>query len=313
MTCSTSPLVDQSRLIGDLEIASQKLHSNAPADAIHQALLNDTMNWLLEDSRSPDFVLREKSSSTISYAATIARSLTNGQDFIDASKNCTLPMRHNFSATEGIDYQIRMPATLDSQKAYPLVIDLPGLGWTQRPLGFHRGARQNPFSQIFVVMPINDLPWSWDIRKLEGLLTHLQESLPIDKDRVFLMGHSLGGNGVWEWAKRHPDHFAGISPWSAWTENKGLEKLVAIPTLVIHGANDPIINPDWNLLPAKRLSKIGGRVTYDILNKEGHYLPQPYTYHRTILWFLEIVAPENRIQISHAPNESTFPSPPKRS
>ena len=44
------------------------------------------------------------------------------------------------------------------------------------------------------------------------LLTHLLETLPVDPERIYVTGNSMGGYGTYAWAGASPKHFAAIAP-----------------------------------------------------------------------------------------------------
>ena len=75
---------------------------------------------------------------------------------------------------------------------------------------------------------------------------------PIDPNRVYLMGFSMGGYGTWVWAANHPEQFAAISPNAGGLSDKGpkeisndidewAQNLAAVPTWAIHGKLDKIV------------------------------------------------------------------------
>ena len=48
-----------------------------------------------------------------------------------------------------------------------------------------------------------------------SLLAHLLETLPVDADRVYLTGNSMGGYGTFMWAGYRPAISPPLHPWSA--------------------------------------------------------------------------------------------------
>ncbi|MEO0448601.1 MAG: alpha/beta fold hydrolase, partial [Verrucomicrobiota bacterium] len=72
--------------------------------------------------------------------------------------------------------------------------------------------------------------------KVFGLLDELQEIEPIDVDRVYVLGHSMGGFGTFEALAEQPDRFAagvpsagGLSPWH------DPETFAEVPVWAFHG------------------------------------------------------------------------------
>jgi predicted peptidase len=64
----------------------------------------------------------------------------------------------------------------------------------------------------------------------------------VDPDRIYLMGHSMGGFGTWWLGQKHADTWAAIAPMSGVLPNVDyqLPKLKAVPVMVsIGGAETP--------------------------------------------------------------------------
>jgi len=62
----------------------------------------------------------------------------------------------------------------------------------------------------------------------------------VDPARIYLMGNSSGGSGVWTYATRYPERWTAIAPSAAPLEDDTFpyEKLKTVPVLVIHGDMD---------------------------------------------------------------------------
>jgi pimeloyl-ACP methyl ester carboxylesterase len=90
----------------------------------------------------------------------------------------------------------------------------------------------------------------------------------IDASRVYLTGHSMGGFGAWLIAASRPELFAAMAPVSGGSPAPDaaqlaalLEKLKAIPALVVHGARDGIVPPARSRDMASAAQKAGMKVT----------------------------------------------------
>jgi phospholipase/carboxylesterase len=80
-----------------------------------------------------------------------------------------------------------------------------------------------------------------------GFLDAALERYPIDRNKLILMGFSQGGVMAYDLALREPDRFAGLIALSAWLPPQLVEEippgtsLENLPTLVVHGTEDPMI------------------------------------------------------------------------
>lgn len=102
-----------------------------------------------------------------------------------------------------------------------------------------------------------------------ALIEAAKRTWPIDTNRVYLVGHSMGGFGTWSIGGHHADLFAAISPnaggvfvqVNAAREVVGvapgiLPNLLDLPVYFTHGANDPQVAPDSDRAAAKILDRL---------------------------------------------------------
>lgn len=122
----------------------------------------------------------------------------------------------------------------------------------------------------------------WVPADLDLLLSHLKKTLPIDKNRVYLTGSSMGGYGTFVWAAHSPDHFAALAPMVGGLGSRGpkditpdLEEwgknLAKVPMKAYYGALDQVVPADRGEMILKAIKKAGGKkVELTILAEEGH-------------------------------------------
>jgi predicted peptidase len=116
-------------------------------------------------------------------------------------------------------------------------------------------------------------------------LDHVIQRHRIDPKRVYLTGHSSGGDGVWSFAQSYPDVWAAVAPVAAFTD-PDIAKVRHIPAWIFHGAKD-------NLTPAEqmrglfqKLKDAKANVRYTEIPDRGHVIWRE-VYHRKELydWF----------------------------
>ncbi len=113
-------------------------------------------------------------------------------------------------------YGILYPQPFDPTKSYALIFALHGAGVDEGLAGSYQ-----PKDWAFVISPLNRRPFGFDwqdwgrLDALEVLDLSLQK-YPIDANRVYLTGHSMGGQGTWHIGIHHADRFAAIAPSAGW-------------------------------------------------------------------------------------------------
>lgn len=122
----------------------------------------------------------------------------------------------------------------------------------------------------------------WVPADLNVLLAHLLTSLPVDPDRVYLTGTSMGGYGTYAWAGVNPEHFAAIAPMVGGlgalgpkdiTEDLELwgRNLATLPMRTYYGGQDRVVPPDRGKMILDAVTKAGGTQAELIVFEEmGH-------------------------------------------
>lgn len=151
------------------------------------------------------------------YATELADALEHGRNFFAENPEALLPLAFEMPLPGGgamkVNYWIILPAEFaEKGRLFPLIIGLHGSGWLGHKISFVRQARKAASAaRAIEVTPINE-GGPWQISFLNAYLDQLIETLPVDADRVYVEGHSLGAMATWEWALDNPERFAAISP-----------------------------------------------------------------------------------------------------
>jgi predicted peptidase len=203
-------------------------------------------------------------------------------------------------------------AEAKADEPLPLLIFLHGGGGVgqdieriARQSGFLRNAlRRNSINSWIVAPQAAKSPrkaggsrGGWQVADLDLLLAHLLETLPIDPDRVYLTGISMGGYGTLMWAGYRPDHFAAIAPMVGGlgpegpkdiTEDLDLwgRNLAKIPMRAYYGAKDKIVPPDRGEMIREAIDQAGGELAeVIILQDKGHNAAStPYSQPEFFQW-----------------------------
>lgn len=224
------------------------------------------------------------------YAAELARALEHGQNTF-AVPNALLPLVFSATRPDGrelrTNYWLVLPEHFGEEgRTFPLIISLHGSGWLGHKISFVRqtrgGAPRGPFLQV---TPINEAgPWS--IPDLNAYLDELLRILPVDRDRVYVQGHSLGAIATWEWALQNPDRFAALCPQGGIGQPFRAPRLRDVPVWVIHGADDDVLPSGFSDQMVSALQDCGGRVRYSRLQQVPHNMPADLDHAQIADWYL---------------------------
>ena len=172
-----------------------------------------------------------------------------------------------------------LPKDLREGERYPLVVFLHGAGERGDDLdvacrhGYMKHVREDgaeyPFIYIAPQCPASKY-WGCYTESLLAFLDEICDTLPVDRDRVYLTGLSMGGTGTWMLAMAAPDRFAAIAPicGSGICWNGGI--LADIPILVYHGDCDETVPIHESVSMIKGVNKRGGHAELRILYGVEH-------------------------------------------
>jgi len=230
------------------------------------------------------------------YANELAGALEQGRNYFAENPSALFPLVFKRATPGGgeasVNYWLRLPAGFPGAgRTYPLVVDLHGSGWLGHKISFKRTGRSS--GPAFTVTPIN-MGGPWKIDFLNAYLDELISIFPIDRDRVYVQGHSLGAMATWEWALDNPERFAAISPRAGIGEPYRAQRLKDVPAWVIHGESDDVIPTGFADEMVTALEAQGAAVRYSIIKHGEHNMPADLDQGQVLEWYL-------RQTRSHAP------------
>lgn len=93
-------------------------------------------------------------------------------------------------------------------------------------------------------------------------LDTLLEELPVDRDRVYLTGISMGGYGTWDLAARFPERWAAAAPVCGGGLVETARRLKDLPLWAFHGGKDDVVPPEKSREMIAALERSGARPRY---------------------------------------------------
>jgi hypothetical protein len=222
------------------------------------------------------------------YAADLASALEQGRNYFAENPSAVFPLVFSKTLKDGrrvaANYWLTLPVGFPSAgRTFPLVIDLHGSGWLGHKISFKR--RQAMPGPTFVVTPIN-MGGPWQIDFLNAYLDELLAILPVDRDRIYVQGHSLGAMATWEWALDNPERFAAISPRAGIGEPYRASRLKYVPAWVIHGENDSVIPSGYADEMVTAMQSQGAAVRLSIIRGGEHNMPADLDQAQVMDWYL---------------------------
>jgi predicted peptidase len=208
---------------------------------------------------------------------------------------------------ERMPYRLFTPARLEPGRSYPLVVFLHGAGgggtdnlkqlqganvfgalvWT-----LPENERRHP---AFVLAPQTDVNWActmydpknppktladirWCPPEALGLganlafqlIDSLLGTLPIDRSRIYVTGHSMGGAGAWHMIAHRPRFFAAAVPVCGHPLPATAQAVKDVPVWNFHGVVDEIEPVATSRVMIDALRKIGGQPRHTEYTGVGH-------------------------------------------
>jgi len=174
-----------------------------------------------------------------------------------------------------INCLLYLPPAYDASRKWPLVVFLHGAGARGDDLNLvRRGGlpgqveRGKKFDFI-LFSPQCPKTFGWTPELVVSLTERISSSLSVDRDRVYLTGYSMGGNGTWATACYDPHRFAAIAPLAGQGDVEQAEQL-KMPVWAFHGAKDRTIPLADSQTMVDAIQKCRGTVQFTIYPDLGH-------------------------------------------
>jgi dienelactone hydrolase len=204
-------------------------------------------------------------------------------------------------ANAEMPYTLFVPSGYEAGVPTPLVVDLHGLNITPlmqilfdgttdlaerhgfivvAPMGFNVagwwGARAGNPVETADARPGSDERYTvGELSEIDAMrvLDIIRDAYTVDEDRIYLMGHSMGGAGTYHLGAEHDSVWAGIAPLAGAGgigDAESAERYRALPTLLMHGELDSIVPATASRRSAMWLQSVGAPHLYLEFPGEDH-------------------------------------------
>ena len=202
---------------------------------------------------------------------------------------------------------VYVPEAYDPAKKWPLIVFLHGTGEGGRDgnkqtavgIGPEIVAHPDRFPCL-VLMPQSPLGASWSARDprparrknensphVTAAIEQVIARYSVDLDRVSLTGLSLGGLGAFLYGADTIGRWSAIMPICGAGSVADAPKMAKVPVWVFHGADDPVVSPDFSRKMVEALKEAGADVKYTEYPGTGHNSwVQAYADPEAIAWLL---------------------------
>lgn len=189
--------------------------------------------------------------------------------------------------SDTLRYRILFPDNYDNNKSYPLVIFLHGSGerGSDNEKQLIHGAslftdKENRAKYPSIVLfpqcqekafwaPIVTREKGFDyplnskttepMQLLIRLIAEIKKNEAVDRNRIYVLGLSMGGMGTFDLICRKPGLFAAAIPICGGVNINRLNKIKNISIRIYHGADDPIVSPEHSKDAYNKLKTINSK------------------------------------------------------
>lgn len=222
------------------------------------------------------------------------------------------PREYISNSVDTLRYRIMLPEPFAEDKDYPLVLFLHGAGErgndnvSQLKWGVHAFAneefrKEHPAIVIAPQAPEGtfwaNLHWREEgtslmdnpakpLELVHDLLLSVLEDYPVDINRLYITGLSMGGFGTWDYITRYPDLFAAAMPICGGGDPTKAHLLTDLPIWNFHGTLDKVVPPHFSRDMIQALRIAGGEPGYTEYPHMDHFSWVPAYADREVLDWL---------------------------
>lgn len=201
-------------------------------------------------------------------------------------------------ADKDMEYNLFVPNSYKKEQANPLLVVLHGLGSNPGQVIRYAGITKEAEKRGYVVVApygYNNRGWYGSHGKGRGIfgrgqndpenlgelsekdvmnvLEIVRKEYRIDDERIYLMGHSMGGGGTVYLGSKYPDIWAGLAPLAPAVGGRRsiLEKMKHIPVIVVTGENDRLVRVEGVRHWVSKMKELNMDYVYNEIQGGNHF------------------------------------------
>ena len=180
-----------------------------------------------------------------------------------------------------MSYRLMKPMSFDSNKSYPVIVSLHGAGgrgadnrkqlrdWNKL---LAQEQRRSDYP-CYVLAPQTTRLWdAADLKNIKNVIAALPSA---DMDRIYILGHSMGGHGTYILIQIDPGYFAAAAPSAGAGRPKTEEFIDAslikdLPIWSFHGDKDKVCPIERDQKLFAEMKKLGGNMKFTTWAGDRH-------------------------------------------
>lgn len=175
---------------------------------------------------------------------------------------------------ESLKFRFYSKKRMSGKKRYPVLIFLHGRGsggndnekqlnGIVRKFASGRFHEKNPSFVFAPQCPDDNKGWRGEyLEDVIGLVKAAVENLPVDENRIYITGLSMGGFGTWSALAEAPELFAAAVPVCGGGDPRTAKAIKDIPIWTHHGVADAVVSVEFTRRMVEALKKEKGNIKY---------------------------------------------------
>ena len=188
-----------------------------------------------------------------------------------------------------IDYVIRYPEGFSEEEKYPLLFYIHGAGGRGRDTDkiynhpFFAETEKFNFNVVSIAPQCYEDSWFSIFEQLQEFVWFAINQEFVDKERVYVIGASMGGYATWQLGMSRPEWFAAIVPICGGGMYWNAGRLAHMGVWAFHGSEDKAVRPEESRKMISSLNLKGGNGKLTIYEGVPHNAWTP-TFNNTEMW-----------------------------